>query len=168
MNKSNSTPAVYSRKSSYGHNYSGTTHKNSLSMIDSFLESEKATNNTEQWCKLNKSIRLEKLIQFANEYATKNNFSEEEETSLVQFFRDCLDKKKLGKVKDVVYNKVSGTITDVPLLIFNKTTKAFTLKKVVKNSTTLKVRSNSNLTDKHAPTPTEDDFETESNNISTI
>lgn len=169
MNKSNSAPAIYSRKSSYGHTYSGTTHKNSLSMIDNFLESEKATNNTEQWCKLNKSVRLEKLIQFANEYSTKNNFSEEEETSLIQFFRDCLDKKKLGKVKDVVYNKVTGNITDVPLLVFNKTTKAFTLKKVVKNSTTLKVRSNSNLSDKHVPIPKEDDVsEIETNIISTI
>jgi hypothetical protein len=53
-----------------------------------------------------------------------------------------LDKKKLNKVKDVVYNKVTGTITDVPLLVFNKTNKSFTLKKIVKNSTTLKVRSN--------------------------
>jgi len=169
MNKSNSAPTIYSRKSSYGHNYSGTTHKNSLSMIDNFLESEKATNNTEQWCKLNKSVRLEKFIQFANEYSLKNNFSEDEETSLIQFFRDCLDKKKLGKVKDVVYNKVTGNITDVPLLIFNKTTKAFTLKKVVKNSSTLKVRSNSNLSDKQSTAPKEEeDSEPESNNMSTI
>jgi len=164
MNKTNQTPAIYSRKSNYGHTYSGTTHKNSLSMIDSFLESEKATNNTEQWCKLNKSVKLEKLIQFANEYATKNNYSEEEESLLVHFFRDCLDKKKLGKVKDVVYNKLTGNITDVPLLVFNKNTKAFTLKKVVKNTTTLKVRSNSNLSDK--PAVVKEDVD--SDNISTI
>ena len=147
MNKSASSTTLFSRKSSYGHEYSGTTQNNSLSMIDNFLESEKATNNTEQWCKLNKSVRLEKLTQFASDYATKNSFSTEDENLLIQFFRDCLDKKKLNKVKDVVYNKVTGNITDVPLLVFNKTTKSFTLKKVVKNSTTLKVRSNSNVTD---------------------
>ena len=141
MKKSNGTTNLLSRKSSYGHDYSSTTQSNSLSMIDNFLESEKATNNTEQWCKLNKSVRLEKLTQFASEYAEKNGFSSEDETLLIQFFRDCLDKKKLNKVKDVVYNKVTGNITDVPLLVFNKTSKSFTLKKVVKNSTTLKVRS---------------------------
>jgi hypothetical protein len=147
MNKSTGTTNLFSRKSSYGHEYSSTTQSNSLSMIDDFLESEKATNNTEQWCKLNKSVRLEKLTQFASEYATKNSFSPEDEVLLIQFFRDCLDKKKLNKVKDVVYNKVTGHITDVPLLVFNKTNKSFTLKKIVKNSTTLKVRSNSNTTE---------------------
>ena len=148
MNKSPGTTNLFSRKSSYGHEYASTSQSNSLSMIDNFLESEKATNNTEQWCKLNKSVRLEKLIQFASEYATKNGFSPEDENLLVQFFRDCLDKKKLNKVKDVVYNKVTGNITDVPLLVFNKGTKSFTLKKIVKNSTTLKVRSISNVGEK--------------------
>lgn len=154
MNKSASSSNLFSRKSSYGHEYSGTTQNNSLNMIDNFLESEKASNNTEQWCKLNKSVRLEKLINFANDYATKNSLSTDDENLLIQFFRDCLDKKKLIKVKDVVYNKVTGTITDVPLLVFNKTNKSFTLKKVVKNSTTLKVRSISNVTDNLANTKT--------------
>jgi hypothetical protein len=49
MNKSPGTNNLFSRKSSYGHEYSSTTQSNSLSMIDDFLESEKATNNTEQW-----------------------------------------------------------------------------------------------------------------------
>jgi hypothetical protein len=142
MNKSQKTNNLFSRQSTYGHEYSSATQSNSLSMIDSFLESEKATNNTEQWCKLNKSVRLEKLTQFASEYAIKNSFSQEDELALVNFFRDCLDKKKLNKVKDVVYNKVTGNISDVPLLIYNKGTKSFTLKKVVKNAATLKVRSN--------------------------
>jgi hypothetical protein len=145
MNKSNGTTNLFSRKSSYGHEYSSTTQSNSLSMIDDFLESEKATNNTEQWCKLNKSVRLEKLTQFASEYATKHNFSTDDENLLIQFFRDCLDKKKLNKVKDVVYNKVTGNIIDVPLLVFNRGTKSFTLKKIVKNSTTLKARSIPNV-----------------------
>ena len=143
MNKPQGKSNLFSRQSTYGHEYSSTSQSNSLSMIDNFLESEKATNNTEQWCKLNKSIRLEKLTQFASEYATKNGLSSDDELVLINFFRDCLDKKKLNKVKDVVYNKVTGNISDVPLLIFNKGTKSFTLKKIVKNTTTMKVRSTS-------------------------
>jgi len=56
---------------------------------------------------------------------------------------------------------VTGNITDVPLLVFNKGTKSFTLKKIVKNSTTLKVRSISNVNEKPTPIP-------ENNDISTI
>ena len=128
----------YSKNSQYGHNYSGSSQKNSLSVIDSFLESEKNTNISDQWCKLNKSIRLDKLTSFANDYSVKNSLSEEEKTILVDFFKDCLDKKKLNKVKDVTYDKVSGCVTDIPLLVFNKQHKSFTLKKVVKHVNTIK------------------------------
>ena len=91
MNSNNSNS--YSKKSQYGHNYSGTSQKNSLFAIDSFLESEKNTNISDQWCKLNKSIRLEKLIAFAHEYSVKKSLPEEETLSLIDFFKDCLDKK---------------------------------------------------------------------------
>lgn len=128
----------YSKNSQYGHNYAGTSQKNSLSAIDSFLESEKNINKTDQWCKLNKSIRLDKLTSFANDYSTKNSLSEDEKSSLVEFFKDCLDKKKLNKVKDVVYDKITGCVTDIPLLIFNKQHKTFTLKKITKHVNTIK------------------------------
>jgi len=131
----------YSKNSHYGHNYSGTSQKNSLSVIDSFLESEKNTNISDQWCKLNKSIRLDKLTSFANDYSIKNSLSDDEKTSLVDFFKDCLDKKKLNKVKDVVYDKTTGCVTDIPLLFFNKQHKTFTLKKVVKHANTIKSSS---------------------------
>ena len=54
------------------------------------------------------------------------------------FFRDCLDKKKLQRVKDVSYNKETGEIKDIPALYFNKPTKHFTLKNVDKRVSTLR------------------------------
>jgi hypothetical protein len=131
----------YSKKSQYGHNYAGTSQKNSVSAIDNFLESEKNNNISDQWCKLNKSVRLEKLLSFANEYSVKNSLSEEETNVLVDFFKDCLDKKKLNKVKDVSYDKITGCVTDIPLLIFNKQSKSFTLKKTLRHVNTLKSTS---------------------------
>lgn len=128
----------YSKNSQYGHNYAGTSQKNSVSAIDNFLESEKNTNISDQWCKLNKSVRLEKLKLFANDYSVKNSFSSEETTILIDFFKDCLDKKKLNKVKDVTYDKLTGCVTDIPLLLFNKHSKSFTLKKTTKHVNTLK------------------------------
>jgi hypothetical protein len=131
----------YSKNSQYGHNYAGTSQKNSVSAIDNFLESEKNTNISDQWCKLNKSIRLEKLKLFATEYSVKNSFSQEETIILIDFFKDCLDKKKLNKVKDVTYDKISGCVTDIPLLLFNRQSKSFTLKKTTKHVNTLKSSS---------------------------
>jgi hypothetical protein len=51
-----------------------------------------------------------------------------------------LYKKKLNKVKDISYNKDTGVIIDIPLLIFNNTTRCFTLKKIIKNTQTIKSR----------------------------
>ena len=57
---------------------------------------------------------------------------------LINFFKDCLDRKKLQRVKDVTYNKDTGEIKDVPALYYNKPTNHFTLKNLDKRVSTLK------------------------------
>ena len=37
---------------------------------------------------------------------------------MVAFFKECLDKKKLQRVKDVVYDKETGEVKEVPALYF--------------------------------------------------
>ena len=44
------------------------------------------------------------------------------------FFKDCLEKNKLQKTKDVVYDKELHSITSIPALLFNVNSRAFTLK----------------------------------------
>ena len=57
---------------------------------------------------------------------------------LIIFFKDCLDKKKLQKVKEVNYNKDTGEIKDIPALFYNKPSNHFTLKNLDKRISTLK------------------------------
>ena len=109
-----------------------------LANLDKFLENEKNTNSIEPWSKLDKTAKLKKLIIFSDNYKTENNLTELEYNKMVAFFRDCLDKKKLQRVKDVVYDKETGEIKDIPALVFNKPTTHFTLKNVDKRVSTLK------------------------------
>jgi hypothetical protein len=109
-----------------------------LANLDKFLENEKNTNSIEPWSKLDKTAKLKKLIIFSDNYKTENNLTELEYNKMVAFFRDCLDKKRLQRVKDVVYNKETGEIKDIPALVFNKPTTHFTLKNVDKRVSTLK------------------------------
>ena len=67
-----------------------------------------------------------------------NNLSEDEYQQLITFFRDCLDKKKLQRVKDVNYNKDTGEIKEIPALHFNKPTNHYTLKNLDKRVSTLR------------------------------
>ncbi len=108
-----------------------------LETLDAFLENEKSSTNN-QWCKLNKTIKVQKFLHFAELYSKEHNFTEDETTALMEFLKDCLDRKKLQRIKDVNYDKISGEIRSIPGLIYNKTSKHFTLKNLDKHVSTLK------------------------------
>jgi hypothetical protein len=83
---------------------------------------------SDQWQKINKTNKLIKLKTFADEYSVANDLTEEEKEILLTFLKDSIDKKKLHRVKDVVYDKASGTIKDIPGLTYVKNKKHFTLR----------------------------------------
>jgi hypothetical protein len=109
-----------------------------LANLDKFLENEKITNSNEPWSKLDKTAKIRKLTLFADNYKVSNNLTDNEYDQLISFFKDCLDKKKLQRVKDVSYNKDTGEINDIPGLCFNKPSNHFTLKNLDKRVSTLK------------------------------
>jgi len=109
-----------------------------LANLDKFLENEKITNSNEPWSKLDKTAKIKKLTLFADNYKISNNLTDVEYDQLIAFFRDCLDKKKLQRVKDVNYNKETGEIKDIPALFYNKSSNHFTLKNIDKRVSTLK------------------------------
>lgn len=115
-----------------------TKTQNNVSNLELFLENEKNNNGNEPWCKLNKTIKTKKLLDFIELYKKDNNLDEEETKNLVLFLKDCIDRKKLCRVKDVIYDKQNGIIKDIPALTYIKSSKHFTLKNVDKRISTLK------------------------------
>ena len=115
-----------------------TKSENDLSNLDKFLESEKNNNVNEPWCKLNKTIKTKKIFEFIEKYKSEKNLDQEEEKALLTFLKDCLDRKKLQRVKDVVYDKTNGSIKEIPALSYTKANKHFTLKNIDKRVSTLK------------------------------
>ena len=115
-----------------------TKSSNNLSNLDKFLENEKNNNINEPWCKLNKTIKTKKLQEYVELYKSQNNLSDEESNLLIVFLKDCIDRKKLQRVKDVLYDKENGTIKEIPALHYIKASKHFTLKNIDKRVSTLK------------------------------
>jgi hypothetical protein len=113
-----------------------TKSSSDLSNLDKFLESEKNSNANEPWSKLDKTAKIKKLSVFAESYKTINNLTDEEFTKLTNFLKDCLDRKKLQRVKDVTYDKVNGEVKDIPALHHNKQSNHFTLKNTDKHIST--------------------------------
>jgi hypothetical protein len=115
-----------------------TNSSDNISNLEKFLENEKNVNINDSWCKLNKTIKIKKLFDYSDLYQTKNNIDNDEKTKLISFLKDCLDKKKLQRVKDVIYDNKYGIIKDIPAILYNKQLKHFTLKNIDKRVSTLK------------------------------
>ena len=114
------------------------TKCNSNVDIDSLLEKERTQNKEDQWTKLDKSMKNSKIVVFVDHYASENNLNDKDKSFLQNFLFYCLEQKKLIKTKDVVYDKVTGTITSIPCLLYTPTlTKKFTLKRCEKRPSTL-------------------------------
>lgn len=115
-----------------------TKSSNDISNLEKFLEEEKINNSNEPWCKLNKTIKTKKLLEYVEVYKKEKNLDENEAKNLVTFLNYSLDKKKLCRVKDVIYDKVNGIVKEIPALTYTKSTKHFTLKNMDKRVSTLK------------------------------
>ena len=114
-----------------------TKSENDMSNLDKFLEDEKNNNVNEPWCKLNKTVKTKKLLEYVEKYKTDKCLDGEEEKLLTIFLKDCLDRKKLLRVKDVIYDKTNGSIKEIPALAYTKINKHFTLKNMDKRVSTV-------------------------------
>ena len=111
----------------------------SYSQLDSLLETEKQQNKSDTWNKLDKTVKIQKLHIFAEKYGKDNTLPVKDIKTLKHFFSEALNKNKLQKTKDVVYDKEKGVIQSIPALFFNVGNRAFTLKNLdVKRVSTLK------------------------------
>ena len=129
------------------------TAETNYNTLDALLEKEKLYNKSDGWNKLNKTVKLQKLHQFAETYGQTNQLPVKDIKALKNFFNDSLDKNKLQKTKDVVYDKEKGIITNVLGLFFNSTNRAFTLKNMdTKRVSTIKSLTPHKITVSPQPT----------------
>lgn len=108
-----------------------------LENLETYLQTQTDKNKLESWNKLNKTNKLRKLELYARLYVEKNfsdNLDQHTEV-LLSYFRDCLDKKKLNKAKDVLYDKSIMEIKDIPGLLHIKNLNRYTIKNPVLNNT---------------------------------
>lgn len=101
---------------------------NDLTTLDTILENEKQSNKQDAWTKLDKTVKTQKLHGFAEKYGKEKGIPVKDIKGLKSFFTECLDKNRLQKTKDVLYDKEKGVILSIPALHFNSTVRAFTLK----------------------------------------
>lgn len=106
--------------------------------IDKLLETDKKLNKSKPWSKIGKSIKSKKIKLFIKSFSIENELKPGQIIKLTSYLMISLEKKKLQRTKDVIYNVSTGKITKIPGLIFNKVKNKFSLKRVDKKRSTLK------------------------------
>ena len=119
--------------------------------IDQILDNENCHNKTEAWNKLNKTLKISKLHAFSDKFGAENKYTPVEIVHLKRFFTEALEKKKLQKTKEVMYDKVTQEVKDVPGLFFNQTSHSFTIRADTKRISTLKSLTPKRITGKLKP-----------------
>ena len=91
--------------------------------LDQIVEMN-TTSAGQPWNKLNKSLKLKRLMDFADKYSETETLDEPRKQQLKQMLKDKLDKNCLQKIKDVVYNATEERIEKIPSLymVHNKYT----------------------------------------------
>jgi len=129
---------------------SSITNEDTYNKVEELLEMEKQHNKTETWNKLDKTIKIRSLHQYAEKYGKEHNIPVKDVKALKQFFITCLEKNKLQKTKDLVYDKELREIISIPSLHFNQINRSFTLKNVdSKRVSTLKSLTPKRITEKN-------------------
>ena len=106
--------------------------------IDKLLETDKKLNKSKPWSKIGKSTKSKKIKLFIKSFSIENKLKPEQIIKLTSYLMISLEKKKLQRTKDVIYNVSTGKITKIPGLIFNKVKNKFSLIIVDKKRSTLK------------------------------
>ena len=119
--------------------------------VDKMLTNE-ITVPMESWNKLSKHCKSEKMQVFSARYAEGMQLDGGERELLQKYLFECLDKNKLQRVKDVNYDKTTGSLTEIYGLQYFKTTRHFTIRNHEKRTSTTKGLPISSLKNRAAKT----------------
>ena len=111
---------------------------NTQTTINDFLDRERAKNQKDTWNRLDKTIKLIKLHEYCIQYGKINDLAQAKIEHLCQYLKNCLERKRFERVKDINYDKENEIIISIPNLSYNKQSKRFTLKRSEKRVSTLK------------------------------
>ena len=103
-------------------------------MISNDVELKK----NESWNKLDKTQKSLHINKYCLKLKSVYNLSQDEFNETLKYLNKCIERKFLNKAKDVIYNKDSNEITNIPNFLFLNDSRKFHLKKDDKHVSTVK------------------------------
>jgi len=106
--------------------------------IEEYLKQEQKGKGKKPWSKLEKTTKLKKIYEYINILEKKFKLTEKEKREFKAYMKTNLERKKLQRIKDVIYEVAKSSIKDIPGLSFDEGKRKFVLKRVDKKGSTLK------------------------------
>ena len=106
-----------------------------MNELTQYLDEEIKLNKKENWSKIDKTIKLKKLSDYALRFCKKHNDDTNCE-KLIVFLKLKLNQRRLTTIKEVLYDAEKMIITDIPNLGYENGT--FILSRNDKRSSTAK------------------------------
>lgn len=106
--------------------------------IDIMLSRESNLTKKILWNKIDKTNKILIFKKFIEKQGLQYSLDNNEKEKFLKYLIDCIDRKMLLKIKEVIYDKDIGEITEIPNLVFNETTRTFNIKKSEKHISSLK------------------------------
>ena len=101
--------------------------------LHSFLMQERNQNKRQSWGKLSKTYKIQKIQKYVNQsLRDKYQLSNEECIQTMTYIRHLLERKKLTKASEIIYDEESGDVTQIPMICFQNQARKFTLNKEIK------------------------------------
>ena len=115
------------------------TLQSNINDLDELMKLQSMKSLNKPWSKLDKLSKLKRIYAYVESIQELHSLNDDEVKGLKKYLKQCFERKKLQRVKDVTYDKSVGTILDIPGLVINKAlARKFTLKQVDKKGSTLK------------------------------
>ena len=90
-----------------------------MDTLDQLIINEEEKNKISPWNKLDKSIKLKKIMEFITEFSSSHNDMTDEKINEIKILlREKIQRKQLQKTKDVIYDINSGKIKHIPALSY--------------------------------------------------
>ena len=111
--------------------------------LDDFLNTTTDNVKVKSWSQLNKMEKIQKIGMYVDKISIEYDLETKEIDDLKIYLKQCLNRKQLQRIKDVVYDKKEGIIKKINGLQIKKgklgeKEKRFTLKNIDKKDSTLK------------------------------
>lgn len=121
------------------------TNNCSNAELESMISNDVEIKKNESWNKLDKTQKSIHIQKYCLILKSTYNLSEIELDETIKYLNKCIERKFLNKAKDVIYNKDSNEITNIPNFVFLNDLRKFHLKKDDKHVSTVKSLSDKKI-----------------------